>query len=271
MRLIKQCGVDLWAVVVVFYCPVAYSQDDTQYLDFTTNVTTLNQTVVRQGIEIDLNQLNELQSGQQISEVKKLLGEPVNIDTLTSRYEWEYNIIVPLETNNNHIVCQYKIIFSPQHQIRATQWRRDVCERLFNAALTPQSSANVSQTSSKTNPVTVDVEFEFNQFQLTEAGKLSLDKLVATLSSDYQNPVITLVGYTDYIGASQYNMRLSARRAETVKQYLSAHSIPIQSISTQARGADDPIVQCQGSERTSDVIGCLKPNRRVEVIVTEQL
>ena len=69
-----------------------------------------------------------------------------------------------------------------------------------------------------------EVSFEFNQATLTQAGRDTLDRVIATLRerSELQ---IAVEGHTDPYGRDAYNQGLSERRAATVVSYLTAGGI----------------------------------------------
>ncbi len=116
-----------------------------------------------------------------------------------------------------------------------------------------------------------DSLFDFDKSTVKPAGKQHLDKFVGDLRGvDYD--VIMVTGHTDRIGGHDYNMALSKRRAEAVKDYLVVSAgIPTGKIA--ARGVDgaNPVTkpgECVGQKATRKLIECLQPDRRVEVEVT---
>ena len=116
-----------------------------------------------------------------------------------------------------------------------------------------------------------DSLFAFGKASLQPAGKRDLDEFAAKLKgADFE--LITVTGHTDRIGSHAYNMKLSTRRAETVKAYL-VESAGISADKIAARGVDgsDPVTRpgdCKGVKATKKLIACLQPDRRVEVEVT---
>ena len=115
-----------------------------------------------------------------------------------------------------------------------------------------------------------DSLYDFAKDTVKPAGKQALDLFAADLRGA-QFDVITVTGYSDRIGSHDYNMKLSTRRAESVKSYLvDTAGIPADKI--EARGADgsDPVTKpddCPGEKRTAKLIACLQPDRRVDVEV----
>lgn len=120
--------------------------------------------------------------------------------------------------------------------------------------------------------IAADALFAFNKADsedLQPEGKLKLDTLVAKLHDVYAEiEKITLVGYTDRLGNTQYNQRLSERRAHTVKAYLQTKGVT-SLIDAYGRGAADQIAQCGTSTKPSKKLtDCLQVNRRVTIEVT---
>ena len=115
-------------------------------------------------------------------------------------------------------------------------------------------------------PITLaaDAHFAFDKAELTDEGKARLDEVVSTLGRNLKDQRIEILGYADRLGAAEYNLGLSERRAEAVKDYLSSKGVPESSIVTTGKGSADPIVGCEGM-RGAALIDCLAPNRRTEI------
>jgi outer membrane protein OmpA-like peptidoglycan-associated protein len=114
-----------------------------------------------------------------------------------------------------------------------------------------------------------DELFDFDKAILKHnPARDQLDKFAAGLKT-LKYDSINVVGYTDRIGSEEYNQRLSLHRAEAVKSYLITQGVPSGKILVEGKGKADPITRdrCKGSEETEALIGCLQPDRRVEVEV----
>ena len=116
-----------------------------------------------------------------------------------------------------------------------------------------------------------DPLFGFGKTTITPTGKRALDKFADNLKgANYRD--ITVVGYTDRIGSSASNMKLSERRANAVKDYLMVSAgIPADKISARGAGESNPLTkpdECKGKIATKKLQACLAPDRRVEVDVT---
>lgn len=112
-----------------------------------------------------------------------------------------------------------------------------------------------------------DVLFEFDKAELRPEGRQKLDELADRIK-DAQVESVLAVGHADRIGAEQYNEKLSAARAESVKEYLAQKGIEPQRVRSEARGESQPVTgdQCKGL-KGDKLIACLQPDRRVEIEV----
>ncbi|WP_440224346.1 OmpA family protein [Dokdonella sp. MW10] len=108
-----------------------------------------------------------------------------------------------------------------------------------------------------------DVLFEVNRSELKPGAARSLDQLAAALREDPQASV-SIEGHTDSTGNHAYNIDLSARRANTVRNYLVSQGIPDARLRTRGLGPDYPVAS-NGNEAGR------QQNRRVEVIVSSGL
>jgi OOP family OmpA-OmpF porin len=115
-----------------------------------------------------------------------------------------------------------------------------------------------------------DALFDFDKAVLKPAGKTMLDDLARDLKT-VQYDVIAVTGHTDRFGSEAYNQKLSERRANAVKDYLTGRDIPAAKITAEGKGKSQPETKagdCLG-KKSAKVIACLQPDRRVDVEVTE--
>jgi outer membrane protein OmpA-like peptidoglycan-associated protein len=86
------------------------------------------------------------------------------------------------------------------------------------------------------------VFFGFNKSNLTaEAARVVTE--AAAAAKKYGSASISVVGHTDTVGSNDYNMRLSMRRSQAVKDGLMANGIAADMITTGGRGEAELMVQ----------------------------
>ena len=98
-----------------------------------------------------------------------------------------------------------------------------------------------------------------NELRPGETEKL--DRVVETVKLRPQAR-ITLAGYTDSIGADDYNLMIAESRASTVKLYLVAKGVEPHRVTVVGKGGRDFVA---GNERESG----RRLNRRVEITISE--
>ncbi|BCA53575.1 hypothetical protein W02_07150 [Nitrospira sp. KM1] len=103
------------------------------------------------------------------------------------------------------------------------------------------------------------IEFESNKAVLSAKGIAALDQIVP-LIRDYPQASIEIGGHTDPFGAPAYNVDLSHRRAEAVRQYFVKHGLG-NKFTAVGYGASKP----RSKEQTQ---AALQRNRRIELHVT---
>lgn len=132
----------------------------------------------------------------------------------------------------------------------------------------------------KPTPVNVELKIElqgieFNKSELTADNKKELDEFLDKEMANLRTPGSTIgamiiSGHTDYIGSDSYNKKLSERRAQVVKDYVTAKGIDPKAIFWEGVGEKRPIPVtkfCTAKMPRKQLIECLAPNRRVTVEV----
>ena len=107
------------------------------------------------------------------------------------------------------------------------------------------------------------VNFDFDRYVIRPDARSKLDDLVGKLRN-VSLEVVIAVGHADRLGSDAYNMKLSVRRADSVKAYLVSKGIGASRVYTEGKGERQPIKDCKGSGKTKELIACLEPNRRVD-------
>ena len=108
-----------------------------------------------------------------------------------------------------------------------------------------------------------DVLFEFNSDQMKPAAEATLQKLVDYLHKPPVFTKLTVEGHTDSVGKAIYNLDLSQRRANRVRQKLVALGLPAAQVKAIGYGASHPIANNGNFQGRA-------MNRRVEFKVERQ-
>jgi OOP family OmpA-OmpF porin len=106
--------------------------------------------------------------------------------------------------------------------------------------------------------------FGFDSATLT-MPQPKLDDIASALQADPSITDVDIVGYTDRLGSSKYNHKLSQRRADAVREYLVSKGVDAKRLQTHGKGEQNPVVTDCKQKKRSALIECLAPNRRVEV------
>jgi len=101
-------------------------------------------------------------------------------------------------------------------------------------------------------------QFDFGKATLRPTGKAALDHVLQVMHDDPRLHV-SAEGHTDSVGSRAYNMRLSERRAQAVKEYLVRNGIDASRIDVRGLGEADPVA-------SNDTADGRAQNRRVEIV-----
>ena len=105
-----------------------------------------------------------------------------------------------------------------------------------------------------------DVLFDFNQATLLPGAKEKLAKVSGILLA-YPTLRMRIEGHTDSVGTDDYNMKLSQRRADSVRDYLVTNGIADDHVTAVGLGKADPVA-------SNDTSAGRQQNRRVELVVS---
>ena len=85
-----------------------------------------------------------------------------------------------------------------------------------------------------------DINFQFDQYALTDDAKATLDELGQALKANPQF-LVTIEGHADERGTVEYNLALAEQRAQAAKAYLVALGIDASRVDTISRGETQPL------------------------------
>lgn len=105
------------------------------------------------------------------------------------------------------------------------------------------------------------VNFDFDKSNIRSDARGILDNAISTLGEEKQVTVV-VAGHTDAIGSDAYNLKLSQRRAASVREYLVRGGIDADRLSVKAYGESMPVADNDTDEGRAQ-------NRRVELEVQD--
>jgi len=123
----------------------------------------------------------------------------------------------------------------------------------------PAPAAIAPVPSSEKVTYAADAFFDFNKADLKQEAKTKLDDLVSK-TKEINFEVIIAVGHTDSIGGDAYNDKLSVKRVESIKTYLTSKGVEANRVYTEGKGKKQPVADNKTAEGRAK-------NRRVEIEV----
>jgi len=105
-----------------------------------------------------------------------------------------------------------------------------------------------------------DIFFGFNDYNLTPQAREKLAKIAGILVT-YGGLCPHLNGYTDNVGGDAYNLQLSSKRANAVREYLISQGVPAATLTAIGLGKSNPVASNNTAEGR-------RQNRRVEMLIS---
>ena len=133
------------------------------------------------------------------------------------------------------------------------------CKAGFMDAMAKLKEPMMTKPMAMAEPAARDylVFFDFDKSNIRDDAAQILSKVMAAIKSLGAEKV-QLIGHADRAGASNYNQRLSEKRAANVKAWLSGQGVSGSSITAAGKGESDPRVATPDGVREQE-------NRRVEI------
>ena len=108
-----------------------------------------------------------------------------------------------------------------------------------------------------------DVLFQTGKYALSQDAQLKLAKLSGIIQA-HPGLNLAIEGHTDTTGSTDFNMKLSQQRADTVREFLISQGMSPDTITAKGMGQENPVAD------NSTAAG-RKLNRRVEIIVSGEV
>ena len=128
---------------------------------------------------------------------------------------------------------------------------------------TEQAGAHAAATPGSAQDFVVNVGdrvfFESDQTELSPQAIATLEKQAQWLQT-YNRYSFTIEGHADERGTREYNIALGARRAQSVRTFLTSRGIDASRMRTISYGKERPVAVCND-------ISCWSQNRRVVTLL----
>ena len=130
------------------------------------------------------------------------------------------------------------------------------------------SDLKVRETSTEIKiDLAADVLFDFDKSTLRPTARDALKQAASIIRDNAKGSTVRIDGYTDSKGADPYNLRLSDRRAESVRNwFVTNEGLKDVKFATKGYGAKNPVAPNTKPDGSDDPDGRQK-NRRVEITV----
>jgi OOP family OmpA-OmpF porin len=128
------------------------------------------------------------------------------------------------------------------------------CRDEFEAAM-----AQLQPPAQMAEPGTYIVLFDFDRSNINQAGQAVIDQVLAD-AAKMGGVRISATGHADRSGSEDYNMALSLRRADSVREALIAGGVSPDAITVAGRGESEPAVPTPDGVKE-------QANRRVEIVL----
>jgi len=123
---------------------------------------------------------------------------------------------------------------------------------------TAPSTAPVTDNNMAARPSTNSVFFAFDRSELDAASRATLDGYAAWLNANASTS-ITVEGNCDERGSREYNLALGQRRADSIRDYLTAQGVSASRVDTVSFGEERPKCNTSGE-------ACWAENRRGDIV-----
>ncbi len=149
-----------------------------------------------------------------------------------------------------------------EHEAEMTKREADLSRQQAKQAEAEMAELKAKQTERGIVLTLGDVFFETGKATIMPGGLQAIDKLANFLKKNPGRGVL-IEGHTDSVGKAEFNMHLSQRRSEAVRNALLERGISAGKITTKGYGKDYPVASNATAEGR-------QLNRRVEIVVLNQ-
>lgn len=219
---------------------------------------------LKEGVFADPADLRRFSPGMSKRQLYALLGTPHFNEGMWGVREWNYLFNFRMPQGGEYFTCQFQVRFDDNRVAQGGYWKPQSCAALVEPPTVPAAAAQPAALPREPLRLSADALFAFDSAALSAAGRQAVDGVVGQVQRASRVQHIDVVGYSDRIGTTAYNLDLSRRRADAVRSALVDGGVDPTAVRADGRGDAEPLVQC-AQRSHAQLIACLAPNRRVQI------